>query len=175
MRKRRTQLRRNAVPAERRHPESGEDARRYGQQYATPPRNAQRAAEDDDRQHGPEGELQPDRFVNQSQRRNSQPVGCAPRQCDGSGACEAHRHREYCQRGRTEQIRPRRVGRERNTEWQQRNQQRNHQPALRPSSTEQHNARDQRKGAQIDGSRQPAQSERGREVMPRGKPDQFAC
>jgi hypothetical protein len=175
MRQRRTQLRRDAVPAERRHPQCREDARRHGKKYATPPGGTKRAAKDDDRQHGAKRELQPDRLVHQSQRRDGQPVRRAPRQCDGSGACEPHRHREDRERGRTEQIRPGRVGRERNAERQQRNQHRNHQPAFRAPSTEQHNARDQRQGAQIDRRRQPAQAERGREVMPRDKPHQFPC
>jgi len=175
MRYRRTQLRGDVIAAERRHHECGENARRDSQEHATAPRRTQRATQYDDRQHGSQGELQPDRLVDQRQDRDDHAIGCAPRQRDRPGACEGQRYCEHRQCGRTEQIRPGGVGRERDSERQQRNQHRNHQPALRPAPTEQHHTHDQGKGAQIGRRRQPAQSERGPEVMSGDKSDQFAC
>jgi hypothetical protein len=173
MRYRRTQLRRDVVTAERRHHDSGKDAGHDGQQHATAPRCSQRAAKDDDRQHGSQGELQPDRLVDQCQSRDDQAVTGTPRQADHPGTSDRQRHGEHRQRGRAEQVRACRVGGERDSEGQQRDQHRDHQSALGPALTEQHHTRDQRQGAQIDRCRQPAQPESGREIMSRDEPDQF--
>jgi len=175
MRYRRTQLGGDVVTTERRHPECGEDAGGHSQQHATAPSRTQRAAKDDDRQHRSHGELHPDRLVDQSQRRDDQAIRSAPRQCERPGPRERQRNREHRKCGRTEQIRSGGIRGERDAERQQRNQQRDHQPALRPAPTDQHNTHDKGKATQIDRRRQPAQSKGGREIMPRDQPDQFAC
>jgi hypothetical protein len=161
------------VTAERRHDNRGEDARHDSQEHATTPGSPQRAAKDDDRQHGAQRELQPDGLMHECQRRDNDAVGRAPCQRGRPGARERQRHGEYRQRGRTEQVRPGRVCGEQDSERQQWNQYRDHQPALGPAPSEQHDTHDQRKGTQIDRRRQPAQSERGREVMSGNEPDQF--
>jgi len=88
MRYRRTQLRRDVVTAERRHHDSGEGAGHDGQEHATAPRCCQRAAKDEDRQHGSQGELQPDRLMDQCQSRNDEAVGGAPRQGEDPGTSD---------------------------------------------------------------------------------------
>lgn len=173
MRYRRTQLGGDVVPAERRHRHSGESAGHHCDKHGTAPRRTQRCAENDDREHRTKPELQSDRLMNERQGRDDDPIGRAPRQGDGPRARERQRHGEHRQRRCTEQIRPGRVRRERDTERQQGNQHGNHQPALRPASAEQHNSHDQRQCAQIDRRRQPAQSERGREVVTGDEPHQF--
>jgi hypothetical protein len=173
MRYRRTQLRCDVVTAERRHHDSGKDAGHDGKEHPTAPRCSERAAKDDDRQHGSQGELQPDRLMDQRQSRNDEAVSGAPRQGEDPGTSDRQRHGEHRQRGRAEQVGACRVGCERDSEGQQRNQHRDHQPALGPAPTEQHHTRDQRQGGQIDRCRGPAQPKCGREVMSRDEPDQF--
>jgi hypothetical protein len=77
------------VTAERRHHDSGKDAGHDGQEHATAPRcPSQAAAKDDDRQHGSQGELQPDRLMDQCQSRNDEAVSGAPRQRDPPGTSD---------------------------------------------------------------------------------------
>jgi hypothetical protein len=161
------------MTAERSHHNCCERARHDRNQDATVPRCLQGLTKHDDREHGAKSELQSDRLVNERQSRDDDAVGSAARQSDGARACERQRHREQRQRRRTEQVRPGGVRRERDTERQQRNQHRDHQPALRPAAAEQHHSRDQREGAEIDRRREPAQSECGREVMAGDEPHQF--
>lgn len=173
MRYRRTQLGGNVVTAERRHRHSREGAGHYCHEYGTTPGRSQRCPENDDRKHGAKPELQSDRLMNQRQSRDDDPIGRAPRQGDGPRARERQRDGEHRQRRCPEQIRPGRVRRERDTERQQRNQHRDHQPALRPAAAVQHHCHDQCQGAQIDRRRQPAQSERDLEVVTGDEPHQF--
>lgn len=170
---RRTQFRRDAVTAERRHYDRSQGAGHDRQEHAPAPRCPQRAAKDDDRQHGSQRELQPDRLMDQCQSRNDQAVCGAAHQAAPPRSRERERHGEQRQRRRAEQVGAGRVGRERDSEGQQRNQHRDHQPALGATRTEQHHTRDQGQGAEIAHCRQPAQSERGREVMSGDKPDQL--
>jgi hypothetical protein len=161
------------VAPDRRDNYRREDAGHDGQQHAAAPRGAQRAAKDDDRQHGAEGELQPDRLVYQSQDGNDDTVGNTPRQRDRLRSHIRQRDGEHRQRGRAEKVRPRGIRRERNPERQQRDQHRNHQPALGPSPPEQHHTHDQHKTAHVNRGRHPAQSKRHREVVSGHQAHQF--
>lgn len=173
MRYRRTQLGGDVVTAERRYRHSREGAGHHCHEDGTAPGRSQRCAENDDREHGAKAELQSDRLMDQRQSRDDDPIGRAARQGDGTGSRERQRDREHRQRRRTEQIRPGRVRGEGNTERQQRNQHRDHQPALRPAATEQHDSHDQRQCTQVDRRRQPAQSERDPEVVTGDQPHQL--
>jgi hypothetical protein len=102
MRYRRTQLGSDIVSAERRHHNRGERAGHHRQKHAATLGRSQRAAEDDDRQHGPEGELQTDRLVYQRQSPDDNAISSAACQRDGAGPRECQRHGEQRQSGRTE-------------------------------------------------------------------------
>ena len=171
---RRTQLGGDVVSTERRHRYSGDGAGHDGQQHTSAFGRPQRAAKDNDRQHRAKGELQPERLVHQRQNRDNDPVGDAPRNRDRLRARDRHRHGEHRQRGGAEEVRPRGVRRKRNPERQQRNQHRDHQPALGPSPAEQNHAHHQHQAAQVDRRRQPAQAQRNRKIVSGHQTDQFA-
>lgn len=127
---RRTQFRRHVVTSEGCHHNRCEDAGHDGKKHTTAARWSQRAAKDDDRQHGAQGELQPDRLMDEGQGRDDAAVGRAARQADRPRTRERQRYGEQRQRGGTEQVGAGGIGCERDSKGQQRNQHRDHQPAL---------------------------------------------